>query len=365
MACTLRCSLGMNASKKRNRNLSPPLGPLLRDLRAMIESSREHVAVQINENLVLLYWNLGKRIRENLLKSKRATYGKQIISAMGKRLSMEFGDGFSEKNLRHIVRFAESFEDPEIVSALRRQLSWTHFKRLIYMDDDLKRDFYAEMCRLERWSTRTMEKKISGMLYERTALSKKPADLIRQELQELRQNDKISPDLVFRDPYLLGFLGLKDRFLERDLEDAIIRNLEHFILELGVGFSFEARQKRITVDNDDYLLDLLFFHRGLRRLVAIELKLGEFKPADKGQMELYLRWLQKYDVQPGEESPVGLILCAGKKQETIELLELNHSDIRVASYWLDVLPKNLLKKKQHEAVATARGLLDAKKTPMD
>jgi predicted nuclease of restriction endonuclease-like (RecB) superfamily len=155
------------------------------------------------------------------------------------------------------------------------------------------------------------------MLFERTALSRKPEELIRLELDALHNEDRLTPDLVFRDPYFLDFLGLKDRYMEKDLEDAILRELEQFLLELGGGFSFIARQKRIQVDSDDYYLDLLFFHRKLKRLVAIELKLGDFKPADKGQMELYLRWLDKYERQPGEKKPIGLILCAGKKQETV------------------------------------------------
>ena len=196
-----------------------------------------------------------------------------------------------------------------------RQLAWTHFTKIIYLDDPLKRDFYAEMCRVEGWSTRTLEKKIGTMLFERTALSKKPKELIRHELENLRAGDKLTPDLVFRDPYFLDFLGLNDRYLEKDIEDAVIRELEKFILELGVGFTFVARQKRIQVDNDDHYLDLLFFHRGLRRLVAIDLKLGDFRAADKGQMELYLRWLAKYEQKPGEEQPIGLILCAGKSRK--------------------------------------------------
>jgi predicted nuclease of restriction endonuclease-like (RecB) superfamily len=259
-----------------------------------------------------------------------------------------------------MIRFAEVFDDEEIVSALRRQLGWTHFKSLIYIDDPLKRDFYAEMCRLERWSTRMLDKKIQGMLYERTALSKKPEKVIRHEIAALRQSDRLTPDLVFRDPYILDFLRLNDRYLEKDLEDAIIRELESFILELGVGFTFVARQKRITVDGDDYYIDLLFYHRGLRRLVAIELKIGDFQPSDKGQMELYLRWLKKYDAQPHEEPPIGLILCAGKKRETVELLELEKSGIRVASYWLEQIPRKLLEEKLHDAIRLARGLMDAK-----
>ncbi len=286
---------------------------LLRDLRELITAARQEVARQVNSALVLLYWRVGKRIHQDILKEKRAEYGEQIVSAVSRELAAEFGQGFSEKNLWHMIRFAEVFPNEEILSALRRELSWTHFKQIIYLDDPLKRDFYAEMCRIERWSTRALEKKISGMMFERTALSKKPEKLIREELDTLRAEDKLTPDLVFRDPYFLDFLGLKDRYLEKDVEDAIMREMENFILELGVGFTFVARQKRIQVDNDDYYLDLLFYHRGLKRLVAIDLKLGDFKPADKGQMELYLRWLAKNEQKPGEEAPIGLILC--RKEE--------------------------------------------------
>lgn len=238
---------------------------------------------------------MGKRIRQDILKEKRAEYGEQIVATLSRQLVIEFGNGYSRPNLFRMIRFAEVFADEEIVSTLSRQLSWSHFVEIIPLEDDLKRDFYAEMCRIERWSVRTLHQKISGMLFERTALSKKPEKLIREELDSLRTEDKLTPDLVFRDPYFPDFLGLKDRYLEKDIEDAIMREMENFILEIGVGFTFVARQKRIQVDNDDYYLDLLFYHRGLRRLVAIDLKLGDFRPGDKGQMELYLRWLAKYE----------------------------------------------------------------------
>lgn len=333
---------------------------LLGDLRQLIAEARQDVARQVNSALVLLYWRVGKRIRQDILKEKRAEYGGQIVSALGRQLEREFGRGFSEKSLRHMIRFAEVFPDLQIVSALLRQLSWTHFVSLIYLDDPLKRDFYAEMCRIERWNTRTLERKIGSMLFERTALSKKPKELIRHELNALRAGDKLTPDLVFRDPYVLDFLGLKDRYIEKDIEDAIMREMENFILELGVGFTFVARQKRIQVDSDDFYLDLLFYHRGLRRLVAIDLKLRDFQPGDKGQMEFYLRWLAKYEQNAGEESPIGLILCAGKKREQIELLELEKSGIRVASYWTKVLPRKLLQQKLHEAIQHARERLTRK-----
>ncbi len=304
--------------------------------------------------LVLLYWRIGKRIRQDILKEKRAEYGEEIVATLSRQLTEEYGSGWSRHNLARMIQFAELFPDQNIVATLSQQLGWSHFKEIIPLDDELKRDFYAEMCRIERWSVRTLRQKIGGMLFERTALSKKPRELIRHELATLRAEDKLTPDLVFRDPYILDFLGLKDRYLEKDIEDAIMREMENFILELGVGFTFVARQKRIQVDSDDFYLDLLFFHRGLRRLVAIELKLRDFQPADKGQMELYLRWLAKYEQRPGEQSPIGLILCAGKKREQIELLELEKSGIRVASYWTKVLPRKLLQKKLHEAIQHAR-----------
>ena len=332
---------------------------LLTDVREMILGAREGVARTVDSALTTLYWQIGRRVRQDILKEQRADYGKQIVSALGRQLAVEFGRGFDEKSLRHMIRFAEAFADENIVSALRRQLTWTHFKRLIYLDDSLKRDFYAEMCRIERWSTRALERKIGGMLFERTALSKKPAKLAALELKQLREEDKLTPDLVFRDPYFLDFLGLKDSYLEKDLETAIMRDMENFILELGVGFTFVARQKRITVDGADFYLDLLFYHRRLRRLVAIDLKLEEFKPDYKGQMELYLRWLAKYEVHLGEEPPIGLILCAGKKQETVELLDPEKDGIHVASYWTKLLPKKQLERKLHDAVRLARARLQA------
>jgi predicted nuclease of restriction endonuclease-like (RecB) superfamily len=332
---------------------------LLADLREMILGARVQMARAVDAGLVALYWNVGRRIRQDILKEKRADYGERIVSAMGRELGMEFGRGFSEKSLWHMIRFAEAFPDKQIVSALQRQLTWTHFKSLIYIEDQLKREFFAEMCRLENWPTRTLEKKIQSMLFERTALSRKPDKLIERELKALREKDMLTPDLVFRDPYLLDFLGLKDTYAERDLEAAILREMEAFILEIGVGFAFLERQKRITVDGDDYYLDLLFYHRRLRRLVAIDLKIGDFKPGYKGQMELYLRWLDKYERQKDEESPIGLILCAGKKEETVRLLDLEAVGIRVASYWTEDLPREQIERKLHEAVILARERLRA------
>ena len=301
------------------------LSVLLADVRGLIVQAREGAARAVDAGLTTLYWHVGQRIRQDILKEKRAEYGEEIVSALSAQLEQEFGRGFGEKNLRRMIQFAEAYPEREIVVSLLRQLGWTHFLRLIPIGDPLKRGFYAEMCRVENWSTRTLQQKIQSMLYERTALSKKPDKLIRQELKQLREEDKITPDLVFRDPYILDFLGLKDTYAEKDLEAAILREMESFILELGVGFCFVARQQRMQIDDRDYYLDLLFYHRKLRRLIAIDLKIGQFEAADKGQMELYLGWLKRYACEPEESAPLGMILCAGKSTEHVALLELQKS----------------------------------------
>ncbi len=327
---------------------------LLPELRGLISTTRQSVARGVNSALVYLYWQIGVRIHREILANRRAEYGKQIVATLGRQLEAEFGRGFGRRNLFRMIRFAEVFPDRKIVSALMTQLGWTHFLQIVPMDDPLKRDFYAEMCRIEGWSTRLLQQKIDGMLYERTALSKKPAKLIKQELTALREADRLTPDLVFKDPYVLDFLGLRDTYSERDLEAALLREIERFLLELGAGFAFVEWQKRIVVDGEDFYLDLLFYHRHLRRLVLVELKLGIFKAADFGQTQLYLRWLDRFERQSGEEPPIGLILCAGKSSERIELLELEQQGIRVAQYLTELPPKEVLRRRFHQAIAQAR-----------
>jgi predicted nuclease of restriction endonuclease-like (RecB) superfamily len=311
---------------------------LVHDLGQLIEAARHQVATAANASLTTLYWQVGNRVRKEALDERRAEYGARIVNAVGRELEIRYGRGFGEKSLRHMIRFAETFPDGEIVSALRRQLSWSHFKHLIYIPDALKRDFYTEMCRIERWSTRILARKVSGMLYERTALSRKPEQLIRQELRALRRKGEVSPAMIFQDPYMLDFLQLADTYSEKDMESAILREIERFLLELGAGFTFVERQKRITLDGDDYYIDLLFFHRRMRRLIAIELKIGDFKPSDSGQIEVYLRWLDRHEREPSEETPLGIILCAGKKRETVEYLDLDARGIHVAEYLTELPP---------------------------
>jgi predicted nuclease of restriction endonuclease-like (RecB) superfamily len=333
---------------------------LAADVRRMIEQTRAGVARTVNAGMTLLYWRTGRRIQTEVLKNQRAEYGKEIVATLSQELMADYGRGFGRRSLFNMIRFAEVFPDARIVQSLIAQLSWTHLLQIIPLKDDLQRDFYAELCRVERWSVRTLRAKIDSMLFERTALSKKPEEVARAELAALRNEDKLTPALVFRDPYILDFLGLRDRYLEKDLEDAILREIETFLLELGDGFAFLARQKRIQIDSDDFYLDLLFYHRRLRRLVAIDLKLGDFKADYKGQMELYLRWLARHEQQPGEETPLGLILCAGKKQEQIELLELGQAGIHVAEYLTALPSRELLQQKLHAAIELSRARLDAK-----
>lgn len=327
----------------------------------MIRTTREGVARAVNAGLVTLYWEIGARIRKDILMEKRAEYGERIVHALSAQLEKEFGRGFTRRNLFNMIRFAEVFPDPKIVHALRAQLGWTHFRHIIYLDAPLKRDFYAEMCRIERWNTRTLAKKIGGMLFERTAISKKPDRLIRKELAALREEDQLTPDLVFRDPYVLDFLKLKDTYSEGDIEAAILREIESFILEFGAGFCFVARQKRMQIDDRDYHLDLLFYHRKLRRLVAIDLKLEEFDAADKGQMELYLNWLKKHEQGADEAPPLGIILCAGKRREHVQLLQMERDSIHVASYVTKLIPKARLERKLQQAVRLARARLEENK----
>jgi len=250
---------------------------LLADCRQLINEAKQAAAVAVNIHLTQMYWQIGERIRVDVLGGERAVYGKEILLRLSKALALEYGRGFEEKNLRRMVQFAEAFPDEKIVATLWRQLSWSHFRVLLPLKKPLQREFYAQMCSIEAWSVRTLSERIDSMLFERTALSKKPELLIKEELDALRETGNISPNLLLKDPYLLGFLGLKDRYLEKTLEDAILRELETFLLELGSGFSFIARQYRIQLDGDDFYIDLLFYNRKLKRLVVIDLKNRRFQ----------------------------------------------------------------------------------------
>ncbi len=326
---------------------------LLSDLRALIQGARQRIATVANATHTLLCWHLGQRLLKENLVGGRAAYGQQILRHVSHKLTEEFGQGFSYSAITRMVRFAEWIKDQAIVATLSQQLSWSHFLALLPLNDPLARDFYAEMCRIERWDVRTLRRKVGGMLFQRTALSRKPKNVIAAEIGKLRDGE-MSADTVFRDPYFLDLLGLKGSYSESDLESAILREIEGVLLELGAGFSFVARQKRMSVGKDDFHLDLLFFHRHLRRLIAVELKLEAFQPAHVGQMELYLRWLDKHERAPGEKSPIGLILCASADAEQVELLQLDAKSIRVSEYLTELPPLPLLRKRLHQAIEQAR-----------
>ena len=327
---------------------------LLAELRGLIAAARHQAATVVNVSLTALYWKVGQRIGRELLGGDRASYGDTLMQELSRDLTLEYGRGFTAKNLWRMVQFAEAFPDAEIVATLWRQLSWSHFRELLPLNKPFQRDFYAEICRLEGWSVRTLHERIDSMLYERTALSRKPDELAKQEIAQLRAKGDVGPALVLKDPYILDFLDLKDNFLERDLEDAILRELESFLLELGTGFTFVARQKRFQLDGDDFYIDLLFYNRKLKRLVAVDLKLGKFRSEYKGQMELYLRWLARHEREEGEALPLGLILCAETNTEQLEMLELGEAGIHVAEY-LTVLPaREVLERKLHDAIEAAR-----------
>jgi len=336
------------------KDVNAVANPVLTEIRQLIEEARQRTAVAVNAELSLLYWKVGQCIRREVLSSDRAEYGKQVINNLSLQLTTAYGKGWSVRQLWLCIKFVDVLPDSSILHTLCAELTWSHIRLLIAIDDEIKRSFYMEMCRVEHWSVRQLDERIKSMLFERTAISKKPELTIQKDLQVLRRENRVSADLVFKDPYLLDFLGLADTYSEKDLESAILAELQRFICELGTDFAFIARQKRVTIDQRDYYIDLLFYHRRLKCLVAIDLKIGEFEAAHKGQMELYLRYLEKYEQIPGENLPIGLILCSGKNEEHIELLRLDQSNIRVADYLTQLPPKELLQEKLHRSIEIAR-----------
>ena len=287
---------------------------LLNELVTIIEKTKTQVISHANSSLTVMFWHVGKRILTHNLQNKRADYGKQIVATVS------------------------------------RHLSWSHFITLIPLKDQNARDFYGKLAYGSLFGVRKLRKQIGKKVYERT----KNADIQLFDSKVIEKG-------VFKDPYLFDFLELKDDYLENDLETAILKELELFILELGNGFTFVERQKRMIIDGDDHNLDLLFYHRKLNRLVAIELKIDKFKAKYKGQMELYLKWLDKNEKQEGEQTPIGLILCAVASKEQIELLEIHKDGIMVAEYWTELPPKEILEAKLHEALIEAREQIERKK----
>ena len=323
---------------------------LVQELSVLIEESKQHVSRVANSSLTLLFWHIGKRINEEILNNERAAYGKQIIGTVAQQLEKKHGRNFEVKNVRRMMQFASDFQDYEIVVPLARQLSWSHFLALIPLKSVEEKLYYAQHSIEQNWGKRELRNQISRKAFER-------AELANTQFTS-DQTDLIN---TFKDPYMLDFLNLKNTYLEQDLEKAILQELEAFILELGKGFAFMERQKRMIIDGDDFYLDLLFYNRNLKRLVAVELKIGKFEAAHKGQMELYLKWLNKYEKQEGEKEPIGLILCAESNKEQIELLEMHKDGIVVAEFWTALPPKAELEAKLHQLLIEAKERIERNK----
>lgn len=327
---------------------------LLKDVCHLIDGAKIQFNRQSNAILIMLYWGIGQRINEDILKATRADYGKQVINRLSERLLILHGRGYSARNLHRMIQFVRCYPDHKIVSSLMTKLGWTHFVYLLTIEDSLKRDFYAEMCRIEGWQTRELIKKINNMYFERTALAKKAEKVIATEILKLRETNELTADVVIQDPLILESLAGQQFKTERSFEQAILDDIESFLLHMGNGFAFLERQKSIEIDGEFYRIDLLMYHRRLRNMVVIELKMGKFKAQDKGQIELYLRWLEKNEMQPGENSPIGIVLCSEKSDETVELLKLEKNGIRVCQFLTDLPPKEIFVARLHAAIDRAR-----------
>jgi predicted nuclease of restriction endonuclease-like (RecB) superfamily len=332
--------------------LTNPEQALFKEVSALIEQTRRNLYAQADSATVLLFWRIGGVINGDILRNKRANYGKQIVSALATQLTERYGSSFEVRNLRRMMQFAEQYTDIEIVSALPTQLSWSHFVEILPLKSQEAKLYYLNEAATRQLGTRALRKLISRKTFERKEIANAQLTAISQ-----------IPFDTFRDPYLFDVLGIKGAYLEADLETAILRELEQFILEFGKGFAFVDRQKRMIIDGEDHYLDLLFFHRILKRLVAIELKIGKFQASHKGQMEMYLGWLNRYERQEGENTPIGLILCAEASREKIELMKLDRDGILVAEYWTALPPKKELAEKIHALLIEARERM-ARRKPM-
>lgn len=340
-----------------NLEILSGMSNLLGDLRLIINSAKTRVASAANTELTMMYWHIGRRVNVEILGNERAEYGKKIVATLSRQLQKEYGSkGFEPRSIRRMMQFASKFTEEKIVSTLSTQLTWSHIIEILPLKDPLQREFYLTLSASEHWGVRRLRKEIDSMLYERTAIATKPDELIKQELTNLRNDNVMSPDLVFKSPYFLEFAGLKGMYSEKNLEDSLIAHLEQFMLELGNGFTFVERQKRMVIDGEDFYLDLLFYHRRLHRLIAVDLKLGRFKAQYKGQMELYLRWLEANEMEPGEESPLGLLLCTEGSEEQIELLQLDKAGIKVAQYMTELPSRKLLVKQIQKSLEMAKEL---------
>ena len=325
---------------------------LFEEISVIIERGRRDIFMRASHGTVLIFWQVGKRINDEILGNQRADYGKQIVSRLATQLTAKYGRSFEQRNLRRMMQFAEQFSDFEIVSPSATQLSWSHFVEILPLKTQDAKIFYLNEAVRGLIGRDELRELINRKAYERQEIAN------AQIVDEARM-----PLNTFKDPYIFDVLGLKDDYLEADLEEAILRELEKFILEFGKGFAFIERQKRMIIDGTDFHLDLLFYNRYLKRLVAVELKQGHFKAEYNGQTKLYLKWLNRYERQEGENEPIGLILCTGGNREQIELLEMDRDGIFVAEYWTTLPPKAEFEQKIHAILAETRERLARRRLP--
>ena len=314
------------------------------EISALVEQSRRLIYSQAGKATIYLFWQIGQRFNDDILQNKRADYGKQIVSRLATQLTTKYGRSFEARNLRRMMQFAEQFSDFEIVSPSATHLSWAHIVEVLPLKTQEAKLFYLGEASRGVIGRDKMRAMINRKAYE------------RREIANTQISDPARvPRGAFKDPYLFDILGLKDEFLEADLETAILRELQNFILEFGKGFAFVEKQKRMIIDGQDFKLDLLFYNRNLKRLVAVDLKQKQFDAAYSGEMKLYLKWLNRYERREDENEPIGLILCAGgNHREQIELLEMDKDGIMVAEYWTTLPPKVEFQKKIHTILAETR-----------
>jgi predicted nuclease of restriction endonuclease-like (RecB) superfamily len=345
----------MVAKKKESDNAIQEKVPideiaLFRQVSTIIESRKYRAQAAVNCEATLMFWEVGKYINDCVLEGTRATYGKQIVTSLSLQLHEKYGKSFELTNLRRMMRFAEKFTDYEIVATLSPQLSWSHIIELLPLKSDEARLYYAQDVSNRRFGVRELRRQISRKAYERREI----ANLALTEQSEIPFN-------TFKDPFILDIFDLNDSYLEADLEKAILADIQKFILEFGRGFTFVESQKRMSIDGEDVILDLLFYHRVLKRLVAVELKIGNFKAAYKGQMELYLAWLDEYEREEGEDAPIGIILCASVNRKKVEMLKMDRAGIVVAEYWTELPPKAVFEQRIKEIMQEAQERLERRK----
>jgi predicted nuclease of restriction endonuclease-like (RecB) superfamily len=309
---------------------------LYNDIRELIRNARNKIVQSVNWTMVITYWEIGKRIIEEEQNGEnRAEYGKALIKTLSEKLTQEFGKGFTETNLRYMRQFFKLFP---IRHALRDKLSWTHYRLLIRIEDDAERNFYMNESIDCSWSTRQLERQINSFYYQRLLTSQ---DKKMLKLEADASNQKLKPADVLKNPMILEFLELKENtnYLEQDLEKAILNKLQEFLLELGKGFSFVARQQRITTDaGKNYYIDLVFYNFLLKCFVLIDLKIGVLTPQDVGQMDMYVRLYEKLKKPEGDNPTLGIILCSERDETVVKFSILSENKQLFATKYQLYLP---------------------------